>query len=137
MSDHERTGERDLTYSKWHRQDSVSRYIPGDAAWGLGLVDIDGCEYCRACGKPLALIETQASAREPKTARVMQELAAMAGIDAYSVSYQKGRDGEIELFRVRQVHPGQGVVQVMLPNIYAVFLHSLRINHRCAKQAAA
>lgn len=60
----------------------------------------------------------------------------MAGICAYSVSYRKDQAGEIELFRVRQVYPEQEVVQVMLPPVYAFFLHSLRVNHACAKGKA-
>lgn len=130
MSDKERTGVRDQTYSGWHRRDSQQQYLSTREAWELGMIDIDSLEYCRYCYKPLALIETQVSENDPKDAPVMAGLATRASINAYSVSYVKSVDGQIELFRVRQLAPERGQVQDMIPKVYSFFLHSLRVNHQ-------
>jgi hypothetical protein len=133
MSDKERTGTRDLTYSTWHRQANLTKYgLALRDAWSLGLIDIDGCEYCRHCREPLALVETQVSDRPPKPAPVMATLARMAGIRAYSVSILRGDLDTIALFKVQQVAPEVGDVQSMLPNVYAFFLLSLRSQHTCS-----
>lgn len=133
MSDSERTGERDLTYSQWHRKDSIRRYLGHYEAWVCGLIDVDGCEYCRHCGEPLALIETQVSDRDPKAAPVMARLASMARIPAYSVSIVFGDQEEIAFFRVQRLAPTRDAVKVMLPHEYARWLYEMREQHPCLR----
>lgn len=130
MSNHERTGQRDLTYSRWHRDDSIVRYLDGDKrlAYELAVVDIDWCECCRRCWKPLALIETQRSEANPKSATVTANLAALAGIQAWSVSYSV-ENGEIVRFKRRQLSPLRGEIIEESPFAYARWLVSLRIVH--------
>jgi hypothetical protein len=129
MSADERTFERDLTYGLWHRWRSIKRYIGDDARY-MSQIDIDFCEYCFWCNTPLALIETQRSAYDPKEARVTQTLAEMAGIEAYSVSYAVV-DGVIESFKIRQLTPRRSEVITMSPLLYANFILSLRSRHVC------
>ncbi|MGH3847536.1 MAG: hypothetical protein ACRDS0_39895 [Pseudonocardiaceae bacterium] len=137
MSEAERTGARDLTYSGWHRTANMRRYLPARQAWSLGLIDIDWCEYCRHCSAPLALVETQTSDRAPKPAPVTAALARMAGIPAYSVSIVRGDLEEIALFKVQQIAPALGTAQPMLPNVYAYFLLGFRERHSCTRTGVA
>lgn len=132
MSEAERTGTRDLTYSQWHRTSSLSRFVDKVDAWECGVIDIDWCEYCRYCKQPLALIETQASKATPKSATVTRNLAALAGISAYSVSFVV-LDDEIQRFRLRQIWPTESSVYDLTPERYASFLCGLRRVHvgRC------
>lgn len=133
MSQAERTGFRSLLYSGWHRRDRVSRFLGPVKAPRLSMIDIDWCEYCCYCSTPIALIETQESQNAPKSARVTRQLALMAGIRAYSVSYRASEDGEdIELFQVQLIAPEIGEAMAMEPNVYAYFLWSLRNGHTCA-----
>jgi hypothetical protein len=132
MSQTERTGFRSLLYSGWHRSDRIDRFLGRSHARRLSVIDIDWCEYCCYCSRPIALVETQESTNPPKAARVTRQLALMAGIRAYSVSYQPTSDGDdIELFQVRLIAPELGEVMAMQPNVYAYFLWSLRNVHTC------
>ena len=131
MSERERTGTRDLVYSRWHRTHRIARLLGGDqrAAYELSVIDIDWCEYCRWCQTPLALIETQASHGDPKRAAVTQRLAEKAGIQAWSVSYIV-EDDDIAWFKRRQLAPVFGPVLSEAPDDYARWLLSLRWSHR-------
>ena len=57
MSLKERYGKRDLTYSSWHRPESISRFLEKRYAYNLDFIDLDAIEYCHFCKEPLALIE--------------------------------------------------------------------------------
>lgn len=132
MSAKERTGSRDLTYSRWHREDNIRRYgLNRRQAYMLGVIDIDFCEYCRFCSTPLALIETQVSTNPPKRAPVMTRLARMASVPAYSVSIELDADGEPAMFRSRRLHPPLNAVAERTPDLYAWWLLSLRTDHEC------
>lgn len=137
MSERERTGARSLIYSAWHRVESLMHLLGKRHAWEVGMVDIDGCEYCRHCSTPLALIETQVSLNDPKNASVTQKLANMAGIAAYSVSIAVDED-QIAGFKVKQLAPPttSGVL-TMSPEDYAHFLLDLRANHPCPRNAGS
>lgn len=132
MSDNERTGVRDLTYSRWHRANHMKQFVGHKAAWDCGVVDIDWCEYCRACNAPLALIETQHSSAPPKAARITTTLAKMAGLLAFSVSYTTDDTGEIVGFRVQRLAPTETDVEDMDPARYARWLVMLRTDHTCS-----
>lgn len=137
MSDEERTGKRDLTYSRWHRRRSLAQYIDMDRANEVHQIDIDWCEYYFACKLPIALIETQQSKAPPKPARVTSELARMAGIDAYSVSYRTNEAGEITGFARSQLVPIVTKAVEETPTEYARWLWMLRVAHQqeCEVQA--
>lgn len=149
MSDKERTGWRDLTYSHWHRAASVKRFLTGADAQKLGMIDIDGCEYCPFCGQPLALIETQRSTAVPKSAAVTAALAKMAGIPAWSVSViadepigcdRCGRPmkwSDIRAFLVRQIEPYDSAVVEMMPEIFAKWLLAMRYQCTCRGRMVA
>lgn len=130
MSMEERTGQRDLLYSSWHRPSRVREWMTAREAAMLTQIDIDWCEYCAFCGQPIALIETQESTRGPKSARVTGNLAELAGIPAFSVSYTRTESGDdIELFEVQQIKPEETYVGPMLPQVYCYWLLALRDEH--------
>lgn len=136
MSERERTGVRDLTYSRWHRSDSTRRFL-GKAAWKLGLIDIDCCEYCKDCGLPVALIEVKHHEAIQVAMTVTNALASMAGIRAYLVRYWPSPEGEdIARFSVRN---SNNDVNEFSPAEYAEWLYALRRPpyHRCSKAVAA
>lgn len=111
------SGERDLTYSAWHRQRSTQRFIGIDRAQSLGMIDIDCVlfvEYDTHTREPLALIETARDVgQRHKPATVTAALARRAGIPAFTVLYEAandpnpadGRFPDIAQFRVRRLWP--------------------------------
>jgi hypothetical protein len=136
MSMDERTGDRDLLYSGWHRPKRIRRFLDLRDAHSLVVIDIDYCEACHVCYQPLALIETQRSAHLPKQAPIMAKLAHLAGIPAWSVSYQPNDAGDdIEIFRVRQIEPFDEESFTMSPEIYAKWLLNLRAAHACTPRS--
>ena len=135
---HERTGNRDLLYSGWHRPRSISRFLGRRIAALVTVIDVDWCEYCNWCYQPIALIETQESGRMPKSANVTQRLAARADLAAFSVSYEPSDDGaDILMFRVRQIHPDSAEVVDLKPKTYARWLWGLRRTHENEKPLCA
>ena len=78
MSYRERTGVRNLSFSTWHRSLPQRCHV----------IDIDFCEYCWRCRRPLALIETATGHHDrPKPTTVLQRLAEMAGLPAWLILY--------------------------------------------------
>lgn len=140
MSEREHSHERDLIYSAWHRTDALRRYIAHRDAFDCAVIDIDWCEWCRKCKQPIALVETQCSAKTPKEATITTALARMAGIAAYSISYTKTTDDlDIEWFQVRQLVPLRGEVERLLPEEWARRLFDMRRDHErtsCASPQA-
>lgn len=134
MSLHERTGARDLTYSRWHRPDSIGRYIDRRAASQLTMIDIDAVEVCAHCRRPIALIETKHSAAQVIAATFTVALAQMAGIRAYLVRYRTDDTDDIVGFRVQQLEPFCEDSVDWTPQQYADFLVRLRSerHHNCS-----
>lgn len=133
MSQTERRGDRDLTYSQWHRTASMRRFLPFRDAHALAYVDVDCCEYCARCRAPLALIETARDVgQDHKTATVLMRLAELAHIPGYVVLYRVV-ETDIDQFRVRQVWPVYDELWTVLePAVYAeVVLQGLRARHQC------
>ena len=61
MSQEERFGTRDRTYSAWHRRLSTQRFVGIESAQTLAMIDLDASlyvEYDDGTKEPLALIET-------------------------------------------------------------------------------
>lgn len=125
MSRDEKYGNRDLTYSKWHRR------LDDFLDW----IDIDCCEYCHnpKCREPLALIElAQDVGQSFKATTVMRKLALKATLPAFLVFYKKGDDFTlITRFRVKQVSPAWSDEIMMSPDDYADFLRKIHLKHRC------
>jgi hypothetical protein len=142
MSMNERSGKRDLLYSAWHRPNGgrledgrkvpgIARFLGPRRAAQLTVIDIDWCEACHACSTPLALIETQAGDRPPKSATITVALAALSGVPAYSVSFRRSKDGaDIDAFRWTRLWPASPVCDLWhSPAEYAEWLWELRRDH--------
>jgi hypothetical protein len=148
VSDAERTGRRDLLMSRWHRKESVGRWLTKTQAAMLEKIDIDSAEACPFCHHTIALIEEKNSTRSPEsfTTRNTRLLADDAKIPAYCVTYtcvcgvagegHETRD-ECDVARVQlmQIAPVRGEVQRMQPECYAKWLLSLREACECLHAA--
>ena len=131
VSDEEKYGYRDLTYSKWHRP--KSGWLKHDITY----IDLDACEYCHSCYEPLALIETAMDVdQSEKSVIVTRRLAEKANLPAYLVFYRISAPGNIDRFRVRQIFPrsDKEIELMMTPQEYALFLTSIHDTHQCHKQ---
>lgn len=114
MSQRERYGTRDLTYSAWHRRDSTGRFVGVREATKLGMIDMDGVEYNCDTMQPVALVESARDIGQPnKSATVTVNLARMARITAYVLLYKTSDDKnpanpacfDIQQFRVKRLWP--------------------------------
>lgn len=152
LAQRELTGKRDLTYSAFHRAESLGRFVGIERAQTLGMIDLDASLWVEYMGKqPLALVETARDTGQSwKTATVTRELAQMAGIPAFVTLYQTARTPnttqryhvlDIERVRMQCLHcpswlgkPEQrpGDWRTFDPWEYARFLMNLR-EGVCAK----
>lgn len=129
MSLKERYGKRDLVYSKWHRPQSISRFLDDQYAYNLDFIDLDAIEYCYFCKEPLALLELAKDVGQShKSTVVCCNLANRANLPAYLVFY-KSENGDIAQFRVRQVAPVFEDCGILTPKEYAELLQNFRESH--------
>ena len=135
----ERYGERDLTYSAWHRQRSTQRFVGIDRAQSLGMIDIDCVlfvEYDTTTREPLALIETaRYVGQRNKPATVTAALARRAGIPAFTVLYEAANEPnpadtrfkDIARFHIRRIWPQpERLWRVVAPEQWAHALLHIR-----------
>lgn len=78
MSRWERSGERDLSFSHWHR------CTFGDDG---SMIDLDGIGYCNRCKAPLYVIEATRWSGRPKTSTVATRVAQLVNAPAWVVYY--------------------------------------------------
>lgn len=127
MSLREKYGERDLTYSRWHRPPN----LPEDISY----IDIDSCEYCDRCKAPLALVELVIDVGQKfKNTTVTTHLARLANIPAWLVFYKKSEDVNdrlIDSMRVMQTFPNQTELVMISPEQWKSRLIKLHKEHIC------
>lgn len=146
MSGAERTGRRDLLMSRWHRVDSIRRYMHTADASKLERIDIDYAAACPRCHRTIALIEEKNSAKSPAgfSTRNTELLANDAKIPAYCVTYictcgitgdkhETTDSCDVSSIQLMQVAPMQGEVRTMQPRVYAYWLLALRTTHQCER----
>lgn len=138
MTQEEKTGERDLIYSAWHRRLSTQRFIGIENAQLLAMIDIDiilYVEYEDATKEPICLIETARDIGQPiKPATVTKRLAEKAKIYAFTVLYTPSdtknpadkRWDDIEKFRVKMLYPKETTWKVFSPKEWAEKLLEMR-----------
>lgn len=94
MSQHERTGRRDPTYSRWHRAASIERYLDSRAeAESLGMIDFDNIgfiEYENGSRTPLLLAEVAYDNGDHKPATVLTRLGELAKLPVICAQYTTG-----------------------------------------------
>lgn len=117
MSQEERFGTRDRTYSAWHRRASLGRFIGSDRAQLVAMCDIDAAlwlEHDDLTKEPLALIETARDVGQPfKSGTVLLQLAKRARLPAYVCMYKlddrknpaDASCQDVVRFRVRRLYP--------------------------------
>lgn len=115
MSQHERYGTRDLAYSRSHRADYIKQFIPPQYARLLFFQDLDGWDYCGACKRPLAFIETARDVgQSDKYVKPLIELARPHGeVPAFLLFYERTEDEMyVDRLRVRQIWPVTSIGEV-------------------------
>jgi hypothetical protein len=138
----ERFHHRDLTYSVWHRTESIGRYIGNDRGRQLLMVDIDAIFYVEFQGRtnrPVALVEEARDiGQSHKWSEVIANLAKMAKIPALTVLWRPSATQrnpatgdqypDIERFRVRPMNMKKNAMgfAVYSPVDYANLLLELR-----------
>lgn len=117
MSQEERFGTRDRTYSAWHRRASLRRFVGLERAQLLSMCDIDTAlwlEHDDLSKEPLALIETARDVGQGyKSGTVLQRLAKRAKLPAYVCMYRLAdtrnpadlQYQDVASFKVRRVWP--------------------------------
>lgn len=147
MSNWERTGERDTSLSRWHRQ--MLRQRAESAADGerAGMIDIDWLEFCAQCKTNLFLVEAARGLRNTsKAAHQTARLAVAANIPAYVVLYEpsnqpceddarsrcrrEGCQHGVSAFRVRQIVPVEGGWRDETSESFADFVLDIHRMHR-------
>jgi hypothetical protein len=92
----EKYGKRDLSYSEWHRPESIKRFIGDVAAKKLSKIDADVCvyvEYADNIKVPLVLIEAAMDVcQDYKCATVTKNLADRANIPAFVLLYKLSKE---------------------------------------------
>lgn len=139
MSQEERYGTRDQSYSAWHRSKSTERFVSAEQARKLAMIDLDACpyiEYGDGNKEPIALIETARDIGQPiKPATVTQKLAIRAQLPAYTVLYTCSAHPnpadptclDIASFRVQRLWPEPSRLwEIYAPQEWAIFLLRLR-----------
>jgi hypothetical protein len=141
MSQEERFGTRDLSYSAWHRRLSIRRFVGIEPAQSLAMIDLDAVpyvEYDDFSREPLALIETAIDQGQGfKVATVTKRLAmrVLPIIPAYVVLYTPApwcnpadpAWPDIARFRVRRIWPEPATPwEELTPQEWATRLYYLR-----------
>jgi hypothetical protein len=92
----ERFGERDLTFSAWHRLIDED-----DWSW----LDIDHYAYCKKCSEPIYVAELALDVGQAwKNHKVTRQLAIRLGVPGLLILYGSN-DGAITHFRIRRIAP--------------------------------
>jgi hypothetical protein len=141
MSDTERWGTRDLTYSNWHRVPSIGRFLGADVARTLTMIDLDGLEYCHRCDECVGVVEVARDIGQSfKASSVTRKLALRLGVPGLLVFYstsatrQIGDHQDIDEFRVRVIAPRKELERRLTPEQYARWL--AHMHSRCACRLA-
>lgn len=139
MSQEERFGSRERSYSAWHRRMSTRRFVGIELAQTLAMIDLDASlyvEYDDGTKEPLALIETARDVGQSfKPATVTAKLAARADLPCYVLLYTLGTERnpadptwfDIFSFRYCRLHPKpEGKWTVCTPDEWCQLLVRLR-----------
>lgn len=97
MSREERTGQRDLGFSQWHR-----RTFPDNA----DMIDIDSQGVCpeKNCRTPLWVIETYQGDR-PKATSILAAFARKAMVPGLLVNYWNDNQGQLDDLKAFMIWP--------------------------------
>lgn len=146
----EKYGNRDRTYSAWHRRLSTRRFVGLERAQALAMIDLDAAlyvEYEEGSKHPVALIETALDVGQAhKSATVTMRLAKLAGLPCYCVLYRAADSPnpadpewpDIQSFRVKRLWPQpESTWRNVLPSEWAQALLNIRGWYAARLDAAA
>jgi hypothetical protein len=121
---HERYGTRDLSFSAFHREASLARFVGLERAKLISTIDIDFApalaptlwiEYREHDRQVLCLVETSIDTgrQDHKPATVITALAKRARVPAYLILYQRSpkqnpadpRFQDLEAMHIKRLHP--------------------------------
>ena len=141
MSQEERYGTRDMSYSAWHRRNSIRRYVGIEAAQTLAMIDLDGSlwiEYDDKTKEPVALVETAMDVGQwGKPCTVTRNLAKRANMPCFVLLYKLSATRrnpadtayfDVESLRVKRVYPEPEDRQwsILTPDAWARMLITIR-----------
>lgn len=117
------TGERDLGFSRWHRET-----LP--TSWAM--LDIDVAGYCRDCHSFLYVAETALDTGQSHKDFAMTKVVAEAlDVPGYVILYRNGESGVAEEFRVREISPVlRPEFRVVPQDVLIDLLHAERHLHK-------
>jgi hypothetical protein len=120
MAQEERTGQRNLSYSLWHREISMSRFVGQKEAHNMHYYDIDGVESCYINGKcyPLFFKETAYYTKNPnfnKKPGVCLGTAELSNRPCFVVLYKLSKE------KILKATLGNGDV-IEMPDIEELFV---------------
>jgi hypothetical protein len=122
MSRHERWGERDLAFSRWHRS------LEGDLDW----IDLDYVGYCHTCREPLFVMElARYVGQTHKATTVTRKIADRLDVPALLVFYEKEGDAIVR-FRVQRVAPRWSDTYTVEPRGLEEWIRRQHDQHICA-----
>jgi hypothetical protein len=109
-------GTRDLSFSAWHRRDSIKRFIDYKDAEKLSMIDLDSAcfiEWEDNFKEPIAIIEAAIDHGQYKHARIIQRLAEKADIYGLLLLYKLSNERnpvdktvfDIMRFKVKVLYP--------------------------------
>jgi len=131
-------GTRDLSFSAWHRRDSIKRFINYKDAEKLSMIDLDsGCwiEYENNFQEPIAIMEVAKDVGKDKCARIVQRLAEKADIYGLRLLYKLSKEQnpidktvfDILQFKVKILYPKQDTDEkIFTPKQWAESLVKMR-----------
>lgn len=137
MTQHERTGWRDTTFSSWRRASGKSFLDERHTAQ-----DIDWLEYCTIHKEPIALIDgvCRDSTQELKEAalkkyvRPMKVLAESCGIDCYVMAYVADHENNIVLHGLFLNCFSGEITEVLDGFGISKFIHDIHTNCKQCKE---
>ena len=114
----ERYGNRDLSYSSWHRVGSIQRYVGLEKAQSLTMFDVDAMPWVETAeyGKtPVAFIETAIDVGQTDKKTYIGVVGKLSDMPAYVVLYKLAESSnpaspqwsDIESFRVKELYPNK------------------------------
>ena len=129
MTQHRRNETTNSSFSDWHRQASLKRWLSSLDAWRCAMIDIDDVEWCPWCYEPLALIEVKHIDEKAQAWTVTRKLAERAGLPGYKLVWSNDTDAADEPTAFH-LHDGDTVTNLDASEL-ARFLVDLRDRHQC------
>lgn len=121
MTLYERTGTRDLTFSRWHRT------LRPDLHW----IDVDHVAYCARCKRILYIAEICFDNGQYKATTVTRKLANGLGVPGLLIRYRKDDADELKEFVITKIAPTFSAPVTVAPPALAEWFERQHDDHVC------